>query len=484
MSRFGPHFRGPYNPTRTESSRQSNLLGQPLYDDPYVPSHTESSHRSTSSSTPIGQPEHFDAYIPSPTESSPQSNLLGYPQENEPHNNIATLTYHSLSSKSSENMTVTSSPDRLEKEGMGEDSWMNPSALNVMMTLTTVNVLLSICCIILSILMAYYRIRFSSKRSLVQVLYLQIGLTDFFVGIGVLSQCPILYLLIWRGREIPNVSIPVSFTYMITAVAVKMSVFMNCVLGTVRCINIVRPFYAIKKISLRIITLLFMVSWTTIAGIDVWQFAEKREMKNKVFLVKTFVLKGQPGFGFFLLTEGANISSYAAYHLGNVIKFIIPTAVPSLLCFILMVVQVNHLIRQREKKKRSSMNRRSISDVQQGGESKASLTIFLLTLIYVGTSAVSILTWLIVSGSKGYLGSKSTYESLIEEGRKATSWSDLTAIYFSLSTCPLICSTLTPLTLLLRGSGPMSKHVRRVLAKDNNSQSIKSKVSTQTLLSA
>ena len=462
MSRFGPQFRGPYNPTRTESSRQSKFLGQPL-DDDYVPSVTESSHQSEE------------------------------PGEND--SNIANMTHHSFFSTSSEPMTSQySAPfinlshdnsDVPEEDGVGEDSWMNPSAFNVLTTLTTVNVLLSICCIILSILIAYCRIRSSPKRSLVQVLYLQIGLTDFFVGIGVLSQCPILYLLILRGREVSDVNIPVFFTYMVTAVAVKMSVFMNCALGAVRCINIVRPFYQINKKALKVITLLFMVSWITIAGIDVWQFAEKRQMKNRVFLVKTFVLKGQPGFGIFLQMEEANISSYVAYHLGNVVKFIIPTALPSLLCFILMVVQVNHLFRQRAKKKRGSMNRRSASDLQEGGESKASLTIFLLTLIYVGTSAVSILTWLIVSGSKGYLGSKSTYEALIEEGRKATSWSDLTAIYFSLSTCPLICSTLTPLTLLLRGSGPMSKHARKVFAKDNNSQTnIKSKDSTQTLLSA
>ena len=336
-----------------------------------------------------------------------------------------------------------------------------------LIAVTTFNFVLSICCLILSTLMSYYRLRSRAKRSLVQILYLEIGLTDLFVGVGVLSQCLILYLIIWRGKEVCDINIPVYITYMVTAVAVKMSVFINCVLGTVRCINITQPFYQINKKALTVFTLLYLATWTTIAGLDLWQFTAKRKAAKQAFVLKTFVLKGQPGFGLVLLTMNNEQlgSSYLAYHLGNLIQFILPTALPSLLCLILMIVQVYYLLRPnaiRSQKKATMKESKAGVRSQQSEESKASMTIFLLTCIYVGTSAVSILTWLTIHGRRGYLGSKSTYDRVTEKASAAASWSDLTAIYFSLSTCPLICSTLTPLTLLLRGSGPMSKHVKRV----------------------
>ena len=78
------------------------------------------------------------------------------------------------------------------------------------------------------------------------------------------------------------------------------------------------------------------------------------------------------------------------------------------------------------------------------------------------------MTWLIIHGRNGYLVSQSKYEILMEEKRRETSWSDLIAIYFSLSTCPLICSTLTPLTLLLRGTGAIISGVRKIFTKSSS----------------
>ena len=366
---------------------------------------------------------------------------------------------HIYSLNKTESDESSNNIDETRANDMDKTSWL---------TLTTVNLSLSICCIVMSILMSYNMLKSSSHRSLVQDLYLRNGLTDFFVGIGVLSQCPILYLMIWKEREISGVYIPVYITYVITAVAVKMSVFMNCVLGTVRCINILLPFYKINRKALTVSALLYMSVWMILTGFDLWQFTEKRGTDNEFFLVKTFIIKGLPGFGLTLLTTNKEAygSSYLSYHLVNVVKFILPTALPSLLCFVLMIVQVNYLLRKKAAKKKRDKNS-AAAMTPQGKESKASLTIFLLTCIYVGTSAVSILTWLIVSGSKGYLGSKSRYEELIKEGRTMVSWSDLTAMYFALSTCPLICSTLTPFTLLLRGSGPASTNITSLWKRHN-----------------
>ena len=228
-----------------------------------------------------------------------------------------------------ENSKIYNNRTKLEDLGLNED---------LLMAQNTVNVLLSLCCIALSFTMIYFRIRTKSTKSVVHGLYLQNGIADFFVGLGVLSQSPVLYLMISKGRDIPGISVPVFISFFVTAVAVKMSVFLNCVLGVVRCINIVTPFYKPNKKVLAASTLVYMIIWMIIVGLDLWQFADKREFKNQVFLVKTFLLKGQPGFGLILLTmnEEQFDLSYLTYHLGNLIQFIIPTVLPTLLCFVLM----------------------------------------------------------------------------------------------------------------------------------------------------
>ena len=335
----------------------------------------------------------------------------------------------------------------------------------------TVNVLLSLCCVALSFFMIYTRIKSKSTRSIVHVLYLQNGIADFFVGIGILSQSPILYLMISKGRQVSGLTVPVFISYLVTSVAVKMSVFLNCVLGVVRCINIVKPFYRPNRRVLTATTLLYMVIWVLIVGLDMYMYTEERNVKNQVFLVKSFLLKGQQaGFSFILLTMNNKQQggSYLGFHLGNLIQFIIPTAIPTMLCFVLMIVQLYHM----PKKRKSKMSATKKLKNEEDKVSKASLTIFLLTCIYVITSGTSIVTWLTVYGRRGYLGSKKQFESLVVGKRTATSWSDLTAIYFYLSTGPLICSTLTPLTLLLRGTGPAFSGVRRMFSKSSSGTAV------------
>ena len=339
-------------------------------------------------------------------------------------------------------------------------------------TLVTVNFLLSLSCVILSLTVGYYIFR-NRRDSFIQTLYLQNGLADLFVGVGVFLQCPVLSLLMWKGRELSNITVPVFISYYILGLGVRMSVFINCVLGVVRCINIARPFFHIKKSALRVCTLIYMFIWMTIIGIDIWQFTKKRDVINQVFLVKSLLIKGQPGFGLTQLSQdqGDYGLEYSIYHLGNTVRFLLPTALPTVLCFVLMIVQLYHLSNRSASRKLTERQITESSTKNSVEISKAGVTILLLTIIYVSSSAVSIVTWLIVDGKRGYLGSKSEYDDLVEEERSATSWSDLTAIYFSLSTCPLICSTLTPLTLLLRGTGPAFSSVRSFFSKLRSSNS-------------
>ena len=371
----------------------------------------------------------------------------------------------------------------LETSPPGGENVTNSDKPSVgVIALATVNTFLALCCIILSVVMGYFlRKTRRGKGTLIQTLYFQNGLTDFFVGLGVLFHCPILFLLVWKGRGIFEVTIPVFISYSVTCIAVKISVFMNCVIGVVRCINIVKPFYVVNKRVLFLCTLIYLVIWSSIVGVDLWQYSQTVELSNKVFMIKSLILKGLPGFGYFLLTikEKEYHPSYYMHQVFNFVQFIIPSTVPTLVCLLAMSVQIHRIKKKTANRQPSSReivktaSNTSIKKVQNAG-----VTILLLTVIYVATSAVSIVTWLIVDGKAGYLGSKSTYDELVEEKRKPSSWSDLTAIYFSLSTCPLICSTLTPLTLLLRGTGPAFSSARGFFSKFRSSG--KSKNETQT----
>ena len=112
-----------------------------------------------------------------------------------------------------------------DSQGCPGDSRNTESFKNIsFITVTTVNTLLSICCIVLSIIMFYFRLKAHRTKAmgLVQILYLQNSLADFFVGLGVLLQSPILYLMIWQGREISYMTVPVYISYFLTAIGVML----------------------------------------------------------------------------------------------------------------------------------------------------------------------------------------------------------------------------------------------------------------------
>ena len=138
--------------------------------------------------------------------------------------------YPNLSSATEENENITDFPDSESKLGKNsshigaeeisvihnnrtkaKDLGLNE---NILMAQNTVNVLLSLCCIALSFTMIYFRIKTKSTKSIVHGLYLQNGLADFFVGIGVLSQSPVLYLMIWKGRDISGITVPVFISFL------------------------------------------------------------------------------------------------------------------------------------------------------------------------------------------------------------------------------------------------------------------------------
>ena len=351
----------------------------------------------------------------------------------------------------------------------------NVRELNSVAVATCNGVLAAIAVVLNILLIHYYK---SNASSLSSALYLRNGVCDFVSALGFLLQVPSVVSIM--DKDTP-VSLP-KVSYWIVTVSVRMSVFMNCVLGVVRCINILNPFYPINRKMVNISTVLYFLIWATIASLDLWFYSTKIGLQNKVYLVKSMVLKPEPGFSIpSLLTgfEGNKTTSLTQTEV-VLVQFLTPIAAPALLCFALMIFQISHLRQSRigiipEQKKTGTVERASRATngkKKECNKQKAATTILLVTMIYVLTSTLSIVAWLVI------------YRDELRGGEKIKilSWEELSVIFFSSSTLPLLCSTLTPLTLLLRSSA-MQLYLRNTFKRDKAARKQGSSVQRSTEVS-
>ena len=334
------------------------------------------------------------------------------------------------------------------------------------------NTLLAILSLLFNLLIvAYY---WFNSTNLPSILYLRNAIADFISAIGFLIQVLIVVMRILE-EDVPSGLALCS--YWITTVSVRMSVFMNCVLGVTRCLNILNPFYSVNKRGVTISTLMYLLIWLIIASLDVWMFKTKVGLENKVYLIRSLIFKAEPGFSLTSLAKPGAVRDNRNLPLTSLsqvevvaVQFLTPLALPAALCFVLMIIQIHHLTRQKvgvicdqpgsradqkfgqlvggkilgkdgftEKRAKPSANRR------------AAVTILIVTTIYVVTCILSVVAWLVV------------YRVEPEEKKvKKLSWSELVVIYVSNSTLPLLCSFLTALTLFLRSTA-MQLHLKETL---------------------
>ena len=310
----------------------------------------------------------------------------------------------------------------------------------------SVNTLLIVLSLFLNLFIVTYY--WSTSSNLSSLLYLRNGIADCISAIGFLLQVPLVIRVL--EEDLPS-SLPL-ISYWITTVSVRMSVFMNCVLGVVRCINILSPFYQVNEKYVTISTLLYLLTWSTISSLDVWLYTSEIGLQNKVYLIRSLVLKTETGFSLTSLAGSVN-HTLTSFSQGEVvaIQFLAPLALPALLCFVLMLFQVYHLTRQVGI---MSNQPRPAADEEEGKKKathnhRAAVTILIVTTVYVLTAILSVAIWLVVF--RTHLGKK--------EKIKKLSWTELGLIYISSSTLHLLSSTITALTLLLRSSA-MQQHLK------------------------
>ena len=233
---------------------------------------------------------------------------------------------------------------------------------------------------------------------------------------------------------------------------------MNCVLGVVRCINILNPFYQVKEKWVSISVCSYFLIWSIITSLDIGMYVTKIGLDNKVYLIKSLVLKATPGFSLSILTKSKEeLSTGTTLSPAELImyQFFLPLALPAGLCFILMIVQVHHLTSQRVRAisdqpcpRNSASNNYETSEERcrrskpKTNNHKAAGTILILTTTYVLSSTLSVVMWLVV-----YRTHLHRHDKI-----KILSWFELGVIYFSSSTLHLLCSVVTAFTLLLRSA--------------------------------
>ena len=321
-----------------------------------------------------------------------------------------------------------------------------------MKTIASVNTVLAIASVALNLCVIKH---FANGHHISAILYHKNGIMDMMCGLGFLLQVPPIFDIV--GTRVPMAMILTS--YVVTTVAVRGSTFTNLVLSSVRCINIASPFFQVKKRAIVISIILYLAIWSSIAGYDIYTFISMAGIENiskmYVYAVKTFDLKPELGFGLRPKVFGEGIVAY-----GNlaILYYGIPVLIPCVISVVLMVLQIWSLLKRGGPTETGS-------ESSKAAAKGSALTILLLTLIYITTSLLSIIAWLAVYRD----------ELMVKEFR-ALNYTELGIVYISTSTCPLLSSFLSPLTLLVRGAGFRTAVQRWYRFKGNSSTVGRSRV--------
>lgn len=308
--------------------------------------------------------------------------------------------------------------------------------------LVPTNAFLCLACVILNVLILY---RYSKQlKKIVPILYFMNANVDIFIGVGVALQSVIFIPQIAADNEISGYLAAVS--YMIVGVSIRVSTFVNLLLCIIRAINIISPFRYISRTSVVSATVCYTSLWVGLACWDEYWFHSGIGLTSGgLYVIKSLVLKPEVGFAAISTALGGSSSN-----LQNVLLLFVPAyLVP-------VVILVGSTSLQVIKLRQTSKVGTQIPGTSS--KKRASVTILILSLIFLICNSASIIIWIIIY-----------YEYLNLESSKTLDWFQLWLIYFSGTTLFLVSSTLTPLVLELRSSpgqtGRLGRGLRSVGSK-------------------
>lgn len=159
------------------------------------------------------------------------------------------------------------------KDKEGKDKEVVYSLPNVYTTLATPQIILCLQILILNIfVIIFYKNRI---KQFVPMMYVMISIVDMCSAVGFIYNS--ITCVLYNGHLISTEGMEWNFllSFYITALFYRCSVFYNVVLGTCRTIQILSPFYQIKRRWVILACVIYLSIWFVLIGYEMYIFYNK-----------------------------------------------------------------------------------------------------------------------------------------------------------------------------------------------------------------
>ena len=224
------------------------------------------------------------------------------------------------------------------------------------------------------IVIAYYR---RSVRKTVPFMYTTLSVTDTVTGVAAFLN-GLLFLILEYNPE-PASRPPGNYlivpTYFIFSITFRVSVLLNLIISIVRTINIILPFYRIRRSGIcgAVVLYVLVSAALSITLLHVRQFDFNKPSRNDL---EDLLYKPS---GYQIMAVEGNIS--VEEELRNITVFIaLPFVLPSLITLVCMAIQIRAVLKPNPTRNSHNDNQKDITK-----------TILMLTLLFFFCNTVYIL---------------------------------------------------------------------------------------------
>ena len=353
-----------------------------------------------------------------------------------------------------------------------------------------------------------------AKDDVVSLIYSLLSFADIFVAVGasITVSCLIQYLALDMEKKDEKFVYP-SFKYfsyisfLISSIAVRISIFLNALLSIVRTIMIRDPFSQPSKVGICIAVSLMTFLWTFLTVGEIYTVnlvgieghwsnytagtppehlnpAEDAKNRKQYLYLWYFIYTSATGYNFIMESLGSKLPwSVGLYTIGENdqmnTKTICETAslygtfcvaflIPCIVSIVCLIIQSAYL------------SKPSVGGSENNNNKKVTNTIMMLTTVFVLCNALNIIIILIAMFDDAWFREKDA-----ESGEEITVTTDEKIIGFYrsmfavLQLLPLINSTLSPVVLIWRGSA-LKEYIKDIFGGGRKQVSPQRKSVTKT----
>ena len=315
-------------------------------------------------------------------------------------------------------------------------------------TMVPLNLMVGMTVIILNSLVGnFYR---KGKRSTAAMLY--VYLTGWDVTMGATAMIHAIYMILTLGLDVEETEdafrVMVCVLFVVTSVAVRMSVFANTVLGVARTINILQPFYRVKKNFLHISFCICLLLLLALTAVDIW-FAydgenTKKESEQDFPYFRNRLLL-HPALGSRILEKSSSEKDLKRDILVSSAYFLLA----SLIALVCLAVQSRTLLcnpetrslrRETGEAPGTSEQDKTKESGNQSAEMRSTITVLQITSVFCLCNIIySIFTLYI-------------FDKPPLPGEEPITMSEKLVFYITSTTVPFFNSLINPLILITRSS--------------------------------